>query len=69
MKPTLGLPLALAKAQYSAAGVPVETVEARSRKGSGGADARVIRERSLPGGGVQLTYAYFLTEPEADHAK
>ncbi len=66
MSELLGMPLDTAVERLTQKGFRVETMEARSRKGSGGNDARVLCEESLPDGGVRVTYAWFVTEPEAD---
>ena len=68
MRNVLGLPLATAVALLTADGYAVETAETRSRKGTEGADLRVLRQREHDGT-VNILYAAFTTtlqkEPSA----
>lgn len=60
----VGLVLEEAERMLGEAGFTVRRKQTRSRKGVDGNEARVVRERFLPGGEVELVYAVFKT----DHA-
>ena len=60
----LGLPLEEAERLLREAGYTVKRVETRSRKGVNGNEARVVRQRSLDSGEIELVYSVFKT----DHA-
>lgn len=60
MRSVLGLPLEEAVALLTLDGYRVETVETRSKKGTGGTDNRVVRQQERDGT-VQLLYAAFIT--------
>ncbi|MCE5235932.1 MAG: hypothetical protein ABFC62_07375 [Clostridiaceae bacterium] len=58
----LGLPLAEAEHMLREAGYAVISVETRSRKGVDGNEARVVRQKSLKSGEIELVYAVFKTD-------
>lgn len=51
-----------ARAKLTAAGYEVVCTEISSRKGVAGNEARVVRQRTLPGGKAELLYAIFKTD-------
>ena len=60
-----GLPPDVAAERLREEGCRMQLREARSRKGVAGDDARVIRQTSPREGEVLLTYAAFMTKPQA----
>ncbi len=60
-----GLPPDVAAERLTREGCRVQLCEARSRKGVEGDDVRVIRQTQLDENEVLLTYATFITKPQA----
>lgn len=60
----LGLPLAVAVQRLAEVGYLADVKELCCRKGPVGDDARVLRQITLGEHEVELTYAYFSTEPQ-----
>lgn len=55
----LGLSVREAERRLAAEGVCAVLTEVRSRKGTGGSDARVVRQQLRSDGAAVLTYALF----------
>ena len=64
MNCVLGLPRQLALARLAEEGYAVHCRELRSRKGGDGTDERIVAQRELSDGAVELLYARFVTSVE-----
>ncbi|HWS29133.1 MAG TPA: hypothetical protein VN512_03355 [Clostridia bacterium] len=62
MSSVLGLPVAEAVRLLEVEGCAVRLKETRSRKGVNGNEARVVRERVLENGEIELMYSVFKTD-------
>ena len=60
----VGLPATVARERLTGLGYRVVSREARSKKGSGGTEERVLRAATQPDGSVLLTTALFVALPE-----
>lgn len=62
----LGLPLQEACSRLEQENVRIVRQEVRSKKGTGGSDLRVIRQKELVGDAIELSYAAFITMPHEE---
>lgn len=58
----LGMELERARAELTRAGREVTCAQTSSKKGVAGNEARVVRQREIPGGKTELLYAIFKTD-------